>query len=131
MKKLIIATALTAGLISTHSNANTWKHTKEVKCSATYFYTADGKTKTFTNTTTTDTEYNFSKVCKGYKAIAKKVGKRLKSRKLGYVGVQELKCKRESTSGFMWLGRDYDDKYENCPKTLFTKFDRIVNKIIK
>ena len=129
MKKLIIAIALTTTLISTHGNAG--GYTGEVRCSATYFYTADGVTKTFTNTTTTDTKHSYSEACKGYTAIAKKVGKRLKSRKLGYVGVRELKCKRKSTSGFMWLGSEYKDKYKNCPKTLFTKFDKIVNKIVK
>jgi hypothetical protein len=130
MKKLIIATALTAALISTHGNA-IGGHTAEVRCSATYFYTADGVTKTFTNTSTKDTENARSEPCKSYTVIAKKVGKRLKSRKLGYVGVRELKCKRESNAGFMWLGSEYKDKYKNCPKTLFTKFDKIVNKIIK
>jgi hypothetical protein len=71
MKKLIIAVALTATLISTHGNA-IGGHTAEVKCSATYVYTADGLEKTFTNTTTTYTEHSNTTACKGYKAIAKK-----------------------------------------------------------
>jgi hypothetical protein len=129
MKKLIIATAIFSTLLTPAYSEPDYEYSPGVRCSATYTYFADGVEKTFTNTAEGNVKHR--EVCKGYKKLAKKVGKRLKSRSLGYVGVEELKCQREEVSGFLWLSHTYKNNWETCSKKFLTEFDKAVNKIVK
>jgi hypothetical protein len=129
MKKLIITSVLTATLFTPAYSDPDYVYSPEVRCQAKYVYVADGVEKTYTNTTQGNVKHR--EVCKGYKKLSKKVGKRLNSKQLGYVGVKGLKCQREEHSGFLWLSHTYKNNWETCSKKFLTEFDTAVNKIVK
>jgi hypothetical protein len=128
MKKLIITSVLTATLLSSAVFAI---DTRNVRCSAKYIYTVDGVEKTFTNTEEGHTYSTDDNSCKGTGVVnlAKKVGKRLKKKGFGYIGVKELKCKR----GYMKFGLtaySFKSSYKNCKPKHLKAFDSRVSKYL-